>query len=294
VPLFRLPLGRRPGDPAPSMPASVAGQPGPVDHALVAATIGHDIRNLLTAIDLAVEMAIESVGDDHPARADLVEAIRALDMATVLTVRLLELGGTQGVERPGAVQPDPGASSGCDVADVVRAIDPILRRLVDGEWTLELDVPQAVGRVALEAASVESLVVNLVVNARDAQPDGGRIDIAVHERRPGPTAPAFVELSVADRGTGIAAELRHRIFEPRVTTKIGGSGLGLAIVADVVRAAGGTVQVSDRAGGGTCFLVLLPRLAEPVRVIAPRGAQPGGGPVGHLHLGVRTIEGEPR
>ena len=258
---FRLLFRARPPSPAASdAPPGAVRVPVPIGEALLAATIGHDIRNLLTAIGMAVEMAIDAVGDDHPARADLVEAIRTLKMAAPLTARLVAMGHGHGDATRVGPAHGPDRHAGSDIVEVVRAIEPILRRLLVGDWVLHLDIPSAVARVALDAVSIESLVVNLVVNARDAQPLGGRIDLALHVRRAARIRPATVELSVADRGTGIAPEVRDRLFEPRVTTKAHGSGLGLAIVADVVHGAGGTVAVSDQPDGGTRFVVTLPEL----------------------------------
>jgi signal transduction histidine kinase len=245
-----------PGGPARSDPDPIAADA----ESLWAAAIGHDLRNLLTAISLAVAMAADAIAEDHPARADLDEAQRATTRAAAMTDRLLE--GVRpvpvGATSDDRVVPDGSRAIACDVALVIHSIEPILRRLVEPGIDLRIDVAADLGRVGLDEAAIECLVVNLVVNARDAQPRGGRIDVEATARpMPGSGSPA-VQLTVADRGRGIAAEVRDRMFDPRVTTKPGGSGLGLAIVADVVRSVGGTVDAVDRRDGGTRFLVVLP------------------------------------
>jgi signal transduction histidine kinase len=233
---------------SPGRPTAAAG--------LQAATIGHDIRNLLTAADLAVAMAMTGLEPGHSARPDLEGAIVILDRAARLAGRLLVAG------RDADTGHDEDRTLGCDVAVVVRSIEPILRRLVRGDAELAVDTPGHVGRVPLDAAAIESLVVNLIVNARDAQPLGGRIELEVTGGQQAGTGRPTVRLTVADRGTGIDPAVRERMFAPRVTTKVGGSGLGLAIVADAVDAAGGTIVALDRRNGGTRFVVDLPRLAE--------------------------------
>jgi signal transduction histidine kinase len=233
---------------------------------------------------MAAEMALDAIADDHPARSDVIEIRRSTARAVGLTDRLLEAG------RADRHQPDAGqagggwTAGGTDVGVVVRAIEPVLRRLVEGDAVLVIDAPTGIGHVPLDPAAIESIVVNLVVNARDAQPFGGVIFVDVGDRPVPGTARPGVQLSVADTGTGIAADIRARIFEPFVTTKLHGSGLGLAIVADVARSIGGHVDAIDRADGGTVFRVVLPCVETGVE-----GTRPG--PV--CLAAPRSIEGAP-
>ena len=122
------------------------------------------------------------------------------------------------------------------------------------------------GRVLIDRAQLERLLLNLCVNARDAMPDGGRIEIAVSDARVGAEAEApgvYVMLSVADDGVGMDEELQAHVFEPFFTTKPEGkgTGLGLSIVYRIVERCGGFIHVESAPARGTTFRVYLPRVA---------------------------------
>jgi signal transduction histidine kinase len=272
----------------PRLPGRSPGRPN-ADPGLRAATIGHDIRNLLTAADLAVAMATATLDGDHPARSDLDQALIVIDRAARLAVRLCQPSILPAGE---ALRPD---GPGCDVSAVVRSVEPILHRLVRGDGELVVDVPDRVGRVRLDAAALESLVVNLVVNARDAQPMGGRIDLVVSALDEPVTGRPLVRLAVADRGAGIDPLIRDRMFLPRQTTKPDGSGLGLAIVAEVVGSVDGTVVAQDRRSGGTRFVVDLPRIVVARSAGHPTGDAASTPPAPTVIRSVPTpcFEGEP-
>jgi signal transduction histidine kinase len=121
---------------------------------------------------------------------------------------------------------------------------------------LDANVSRERALVGLDLASFEQVMMNLVLNARDALPGGGTIRISVE------ASPQQISLQVADNGVGMDAETRQRIFEPFFSTKGDrGSGLGLAIVFGAVRHAGGSIEVDSRVGGGTTFTLHFPRLS---------------------------------
>jgi two-component system cell cycle sensor histidine kinase/response regulator CckA len=228
-----------------------------------AASIGHDLKNILTAINMAAEMALDALADDHAARPDVFEIQRSTSRASALTDRLLAFAHSKVPSPMDRLSEAVRSTAGTDVGAVIRAIEPVLRRLVEGNAVLTVEAPTGLGHVPLDPVAIESIVVNLVVNARDAQPFEGRIVVNVEKCViPGTFRPG-VQISVADGGTGIPPEIRDTIFEPFVTTKLHGSGLGLAIVADVARSIGGNVDAFDQAQGGTVFRVVLPRLEKP-------------------------------
>jgi two-component system cell cycle sensor histidine kinase/response regulator CckA len=168
-----------------------------------------------------------------------------------------------------------------DVDEVVQGLDAMLRRALGERSTLELQLRGGTGRVKADPGQLAQVLLNLVLNARDAMPLGGRVTIETRsaelteqyaqahrgvEIRPGP----YVVLSVSDTGHGISPETMRHIFEPFYTTKpIGkGTGLGLATVYGIIKQSGGYVWVYSESGQGTAFKVYLPVEESPVSVAA--------------------------
>jgi len=144
-----------------------------------------------------------------------------------------------------------------DLNTVVDQIQKMLRRLIGEQIELVVQLAPDLPRVRADRSQVEQVIVNLVVNARDAMPRGGRLTISTHDATP---PGAFAALTVEDTGEGIAPEMLERIFEPFFTTKpIGrGTGLGLATVYGIVKQSGGDIQVQTAPAQGARFTVLLP------------------------------------
>jgi CheY-like chemotaxis protein len=171
-----------------------------------------------------------------------------------------------------------------DVDAVVEEMGKLLRRLVGEEVLLETRLAGGLPLVLADAAGLQQVIVNLVANARDAMPRGGRITIAteladVSAAASGATSvPAgrYVVMSVRDDGVGMTAEVRERIFEPFFTTKEEGrgTGLGLATVFGMVKQAGGHVLVESEPGAGACFRVFLPETLQPAEPAPPPAASP--------------------
>src|SRR5262249_22863392 len=142
-----------------------------------------------------------------------------------------------------------------DVGKLVTGMHSLLKRTVGPSIQLAIDVAPEVPHVLIDPSQVEQIVLNLVVNARDAMPDGGRVVICVHPNG------RFATVEVADTGTGMTPEVARRVFEPYFTTKARGkgTGLGLATVHGIVQHAGGEITLASELGRGTCFRVFLPQ-----------------------------------
>lgn len=246
----------------------------------LAGGVAHDINNILAVIGGITDLVLDELPADSPRHADLLEVRAAVERGAGLTAKLLAFGRRRPAE-PRAV----------DLGSLVRGVASMLGRLLGEQIELVLDLPERVGAVRVDPAGIEQVLINLALNARDAMPDGGRLTIALAERRIEAGASGalrdvalgeFVELAVSDTGTGIPAAIRDHLFEPFVTTKeIGrGTGLGLAVVHGVVTQAQGAIRVESEPGRGSTFRILLPRSAEPappVRLEAPPRPTAGGG-----------------
>lgn len=214
----------------------------------VAAGVAHDFHNLLGVIVGNADLLRESLPPGDPQRETAETIARTAQAVAGVSRKVLAVG------RPAAPQPVP-----FDVSVALRALDPILRRLVGKSVALGFDVAPELPLVRADATEFDRVVLNLVLNARDASTVGGSITVraAVAEVE----ARRFVALTVADTGCGMSAEVRKRMFELFFTTKGDrGTGLGLATVRDAVEAAGGHVEVESEVGWGTQVRVYWPAL----------------------------------
>jgi two-component system, cell cycle sensor histidine kinase and response regulator CckA len=214
----------------------------------LAGGIAHDFNNVLTAIRGGADFLLADLPEDHPSRGDAQEIRAAADRGTALTRQLLAFGRKQAL-RTGPV----------DLNEVVRGIEPMLRRLIGAEVRLSARLAPGLPPVQADRGQLEQILTNLVVNGRDAMPRGGWLEIGTG-REGDPAAPRGVALSVRDTGEGILPELQERIFEPFFTTKAPGegTGLGLSTVYAVVRHLGGSIRVESAPGEGTAFRIVLP------------------------------------
>jgi PAS domain S-box-containing protein len=243
----------------------------------LAAGIAHDFNNLLTVMQGGLDHVRGGAADERAAA--IADIDHAAMRAGELTRQLLAFSRQQAA-RPRTVSLD----------DVVSSTARMLERLLPADVRLSIRPSGGEPQVFADPGMLEQVIVNLVLNARDAMPTGGAVDVSVRSvtrcgpeasRSPAARAGHFVCLSVADTGAGIAPEHLDRIFEPFFTTKEAGrgTGLGLAIVFGIVDQASGWVDVESSPGGGTTFTVVLPRDAHaheapaPVRddAEAPRG-----------------------
>jgi PAS domain S-box-containing protein len=223
----------------------------------LAGGIAHDFNNLLTAIGGYTELLLDKL---PPEQRDDAEQIRhAADRAAALTKQLLAFTRRQVVQR-----------ESLDLNDVVRDMDRLLRRLIGaGVEVVSVLAPEPV-QVEADRSQLEQVIVNLVLNARDAMPGGGKLVIATsHEGD-------WVELRVEDTGVGIEESVRPHVFEPFFTTKEPGrgTGLGLATVLGIVEQQGGRIELETAVGEGTTFRLRLPTAAFVPPAAAPPTAEP--------------------
>jgi two-component system cell cycle sensor histidine kinase/response regulator CckA len=224
----------------------------------LAGGVSHDFNNLLTVIRGFSEMALKRSGLDPATRHDLEEVHKAALRASDLTGQLLAFSRRQPVQ-PRIV----------DLNTLVADMAKMLQRLIGENIQLETRMGTRLGRIRMDPGQIEQLIANLVVNARDAMPSGGKLvlETANHSCTDGsgprcrPSCPGpSVMLSVSDTGTGMDPETLRHIFEPFFTTKARGkgTGLGLSTVYGVVQQCGGDVEVVSEPGRGTTFRVYLP------------------------------------
>ena len=238
----------------------------------LAGGVAHDFNNLLTAILGYADMLAINPAIDGEARLNAMEILKSAQRAGTLTQQLLAFGRKQ-LMRVEAF----------DLNELIRRFEGMLKRLIGENMTLVSELCPGPVDVKADPGQIEQIIVNLVVNARDAMPDGGKIRIRTEmasfgqrqEPRPEEMMPGeYVRLSVRDTGLGMDEKTKGRIFEPFFTTKgMGrGTGLGLSIVYGIVKQSGGYIYVQSEVGKGTKFEIYLPRAAEE----APKSLQPAG------------------
>jgi PAS domain S-box-containing protein len=224
----------------------------------LAGGVAHDFNNILMSIMGAADLLMMQLGRDDPARDEANEIKQSVDRGAGLTRQLLAFSRRQATR-----------SRLFELGAVVRGMDTMLRRLMGPEIELEILAPKEPVHVLADSGHIEQVVLNLVVNARDAMPQGGCITVRVEEIEVDETAVSalieaqpgrYARLSVADTGTGIDEATRARLFEPFFTTKEQGkgTGLGLSIVYGIVRQNGGYITVVSEPGRGATFLIFLP------------------------------------
>ncbi|MGE3273037.1 MAG: sensor histidine kinase [Chloroflexota bacterium] len=222
----------------------------------MAAGMAHDFKNVLAAIygyaDLIAEQA-----QNQPAVIDLVHGLTdAAGRGAHLTEQLLMLG-----------QGTPGHPRVIDPRTLLQQYQEMLSMAAGAASSVLVQAPEAVSRIFVDPDQLERAILNLVMNARDAMPAGGTIEITLRdEDNPEPDArgSAYVMVSVRDTGLGMDSATRERIYEPFFTTKgEAGTGLGMAIVQHIVTRAGGFMDVESALGQGTTVRLFLPRIAAP-------------------------------
>src|SRR5262245_54648839 len=224
--------------------------------------VSHDFTNLLTAILGYCDLALTDAPESDPVRRDLEEIRSAGERAAALTRQLLAFARRQ-VLHPQIV----------DLNVLIRQLERLLRRLLSPNADLVLKLDPSVSRVKVDPASIEQILANLAVYARDAMPLGGGVTIETSNvladavGAPGPEempAGPYVQIAVRDTSDGLDAEARAHIFEPFATPdgEGTGSGLGLAAVHATVKQSGGYISVQSDVGAGTAFMVFFPRAED--------------------------------
>jgi signal transduction histidine kinase len=232
----------------------------------LAGGVAHDFNNLLTVISGHAAMLLEVLPLHDESRESVEEIAQAADRAAALTRQLVTFSRRQ-IIQPRIIS----------LNELLRNLEKMLRRLIGEDIELVLSLDPEGASICADTGQIEQVVVNLVVNARDAMPKGGKLVIRTAKCRR--IEGESVQLTVADTGTGIPSEALPRIFEPFFTTKERGkgTGLGLSMVYGFVNQSGGSINVHSQAGSGTTFEVLLPAAGsvpgpEPETVAEPASA----------------------
>jgi two-component system cell cycle sensor histidine kinase/response regulator CckA len=237
---------------------------------LLAGGIAHDFNNILSVILSCSEFLLEEMGAKSPLRTDVEEIRKAGKRAADLTKQILAFSRQQVL-----------APKILDLNEVLEAVSKMLARVVGEDIELEMRLATDLDKVKADPGQIEQVIMNLVVNARDAMPQGGRLTIETANVRldaadgegalrigPG----RHVRIAVGDSGVGMDPSTQARIFEPFFTTKeLGkGTGLGLATVFGIVQQSGGTIRVQSEVNVGTTFEIYLPptqgKMSWPVRM----------------------------
>jgi len=257
----------------------------------LAGGVAHDFNNVLAVIMGYDELIEQALGPDHPLQKYTEEIRLATERAAGLTRQLLVFSRKEVVQ---AVVLDPN--------EVVESMDKMLRRLIDENVEMTVVYGKQIGTIRADSGYVWQVLMNLVVNARDAMPNGGklvvetsavRLDDSYVAAHSGTTPGDYVMLSVTDTGIGMTEEVKGRLFEAFFTTKpVGkGTGLGLTTCQTIVRLSGGHIDVSSELGQGTTFKVYFPRIEQSSVVTTTPSPK-----AGNLRRGTETllvVEDEP-
>ena len=251
----------------------------------LAGGIAHDFNNLLTVINGYSGLALLRLDSSDEMHEVLLQILRAGERAAELTKQLLTYSRKQVQE-----------TKIWDLNAIISEMEPMLKRVIAEDIQLTTSLALDIGGVMVDRGQVEQIILNLVVNARDAMPQGGKLWVETSsESRVAAAAPAgfdaivepCVVLSVRDTGVGMTPDVCAEIFDPFFTTKdVGkGTGLGLSVVHGIVKQSGGNVSVHSEPGKGSTFRIVFPRV--PGAAIVER--EPSAMPPGTLHRGHETI-----
>lgn len=242
----------------------------------LAGGVAHDFNNVLTAIQGYAQLLLEGLSGDDPRRADAEEVWRSASRATGLTRQLLAFSRKQ------IMKPIP-----VDLGEIISGLEKLFRQLIGEDIVLRTELPTGLGPVIADPGQVEQVLMNLILNSRDAMPEGGYLTIRTRNveltgEEPHLSCPVepgeYVLLEVRDTGTGIMPEIEDRIFEPFFTTKEPGrgTGLGLSTVFGIVKQSCGHISVESSVGVGTTVRIYLPRAPEDAITCAIEGlVEPG-------------------
>lgn len=242
----------------------------------LAGGIAHDFNNLLTVILGEAEMALDAAPPEGALRESLQEIRRAGERAALLTRQLLAFSRKQVLQ-----------ISVFDLNEVVTGLDKMVRRLIGEDIKVAIALAPEPLSIRADRGQIEQVIINLIVNARDAMPEGGELRIETasvvldeeySRSRAGVSPGLYAQLIVSDTGTGMSEEVKAHLFEPFFTTKETGkgTGLGLATSYGIVKQFGGHIEAYSELGLGTSMKVYLPRVGEAATAAAATAARPRG------------------
>jgi two-component system cell cycle sensor histidine kinase/response regulator CckA len=217
----------------------------------LAGIVAHDLNNLLTVVLGHSEMLLETCGDSGPTRGSVLEIKNAAEMAARITNQLLAVSSRQAL-----------ALTAVDLNDVIRDLADTLHQLAGGDVYLRFDLASELPLVEADAKQIERVLRNLIVDAREALPSGGRITIATRTTSRGKRLE--VALTISDTRAAVPGSAPGYAFEPAFASKRlpRGSGLNRAATYGIVMQSGGRISVNSPAGGGLTFTILLPAKSE--------------------------------
>ncbi len=226
----------------------------------LAGGVAHDFNNLLTVIKCYSDLLLTSFDENSPYRNEVEEIKKASERAESLTRRLLAFSRRQVLEPKIVI-----------LNDLARGMDKMLRRLIREDIDLMTVLEPKLWPVKVDPGQIEQVIMNLVVNARDAMPEGGKLTIETENvildeeyalQHAAVTPGEYVMLAVSDTGSGMSNEIKDHIFEPFFTTKTEdqGTGLGLPTVYGIVKQSGGNIWVYSEPNRGTTFKIYFPRV----------------------------------
>lgn len=230
----------------------------------LAGGIAHDFNNLLQSIQGFTDLALSADEPESARREDMLEVRKASESAAALTRQLLAFSRQQVLEQKAV-----------DFNELIENMGKMLRRMIGEDISLNLNMEPGLWPIRADPGQMEQVILNLAVNARDAMPKGGSLSVTTANRtfteedlaaHPDARIGRFVQVSVADTGTGMSDEIQRHIFEPFFTTKPSGkgTGMGLSTVYGIIRQHEGWIHVYSEMGTGTVFHLYLPATAEGV------------------------------
>ncbi len=249
----------------------------------LAGGIAHDLNNLFTILSGYSQLSLLEINEDHPLRGNLEEIRRTTERAAQLTHQLLAISRRQVLDMKVV-----------NLNQLLKGLERMLGRIIGEDIELITRLAEDLGRVKTDPGQIEQAILNLVVNARDAMPNGGmliietenvELDKSYARSHFNVTPGRYVRMSVTDTGCGMSPEVKEKIFDPFFTTKGKGkgTGLGLSAVYGIVKQSGGYIWVYSEQNQGTAFKTYLPRVDEEADDLSSRSDS------GHLPKGTETI-----